>query len=211
MRLKKLGIVRKKYDPNAQSWLMRLNGKVGRKYRGGVAANTTFYLFSHGKDGAFPISDWYNFTTIQRYKTLDADDAEERYAQRGKILNKWAVMVNKKLKPEDEGGKGVEEEEEKEKHGYKGDFKDGSLQNWLQVLCNGGMALGLSLLYLLDLSSADLPVVFRWVSDIQTFCSAAVSPSAGTTTAVAAWAWRCPAVMATPGPASSAPCSPRQG
>ena len=38
-----------------------------------------------------------------------------RYAQRGKILNKWAVMVNKKLKPEDEGGEGVEEEEKKEK------------------------------------------------------------------------------------------------
>ena len=54
-------------------------------------------------------------------------------------------MVNKKLKPEDEGGKDVEEEEEKEKHGYEGDFKDGSLQNWLQVLCNAGMALGLSL------------------------------------------------------------------
>ena len=40
-------------------------------------------------------------------------------------------------------------------------------QNWLQALCNAGMALELSLLYLLDLGSADLPVVFRWVSDIQ--------------------------------------------
>ena len=58
-------------------------------------------------------------------------------------------------------------------------------QNWLQALCNAGMALELSLLYLLDLGSADLPVVFRWVSDIQTFCSAAVSLSAGTTTAAA--------------------------
>jgi hypothetical protein len=35
------------------------------------------------------------------------------------------------------------------------------------MLCNGSMALGLSLLYLLDLSSADLLVVFRWMSDIQ--------------------------------------------
>ena len=44
-------------------------------------------------------------------------------------------MVNKKLKPEDEGGKGVEEEEEKEKkRGYEGDFKDGGQQNWLQAL-----------------------------------------------------------------------------
>ena len=73
-----------------------------------------------------------------------------------------------------------------------------------QVLCNAVLALGLGFLYLLDLGSADLPVVFRWVSDIQTFCSAAVSPSAGTTTAVAAWVWRSPNVMASP-------CSPRQG
>ena len=123
-------------------------------------------------------------------------------------------MVNKKLKPEDEGVEGVEEEEEKEKkRGYEGDFKDGGQQNWLQALCNAGMALELSLLYLLDLGSADLPVVFRWVSDIQTFCSAAVSLSAGTTTAAAGWAWRCwgrsPAAMSTPGPASSAHCSTR--
>ena len=53
------------------------------------------------------------------------------------------------------------------KRGYEGDFKEGGQRNWLQVLCNGGMALELSLLYLLDLGSADLPVDFRWVSDIQ--------------------------------------------
>ena len=40
-------------------------------------------------------------------------------------------------------------------------------QNWLQALCNAGMALELSLLYPLDLGSADLPVDFRLVSDIQ--------------------------------------------
>ena len=62
---------------------------------------------------------------------------------------------------------------------------------WLQALCNAAMALGISLLYLLDHGSADLPVVFRWVSDIQTFCSAAVSLSEGTTTAAVGWAWRC--------------------
>ena len=95
------------------------------------------------------------------------------------------------------------------KRGYEGDFKEGGQRNWLQVLCNGGMALELSLLYLLDLGSADLPVDFRWVSDIKHYavlqCS---SPSAGTTTAAAGWAWRCwgrsPAAMATPGPASLA-------
>jgi len=41
------------------------------------------------------------------------------------------------------------------------DFKEGGQRNWLQVLCNGGMAFELSLLYLLDVGSADLPVDFR--------------------------------------------------
>merc|ERR1739845_78023 len=41
------------------------------------------------------------------------------------------------------------------------DFKEGGQRNWLQVLCNGGMATELSLLYLLDIGSADLPVDFR--------------------------------------------------
>lgn len=41
------------------------------------------------------------------------------------------------------------------------DFKEGGQRNWLQVLCNGGMATELSLLYLLDIGSSDLPVDFR--------------------------------------------------
>ena len=59
----------------------KVAANTGASVRGGVAENTTFNVFSHGKDGAFeafPISDWYNFTPIQRYKTLDADEAEER-------------------------------------------------------------------------------------------------------------------------------------
>merc|ERR1712096_76878 len=41
------------------------------------------------------------------------------------------------------------------------DFKEGGQRNWLQVLCNGGMAFELSLLYLLDIGSSDLPGDFR--------------------------------------------------
>ena len=44
---------------------------------------------------------------------------------------------------------------------FEMDYKEGGMRNWLQVLCNGGMALELSLLYLLDIGSADLPVDFR--------------------------------------------------
>ena len=48
-----------------------------------------------------------------------------------------------------------------EKKRFEAEFKEGGQRNWLQVLCNGGMALELSLLYLLDVGSADLPVDFR--------------------------------------------------
>jgi len=44
---------------------------------------------------------------------------------------------------------------------FEEDYKEGGQRNWLQVLCNGGMATELSLLYLLDIGSADLPIDFR--------------------------------------------------
>merc|ERR1712142_1237133 len=101
---------------------------------GGVSANTTYYVFTHGKDGAFeafPIHDWYNFTPMMRYKTLDADEAEEKFAQRGKILNKWAVMVNKKLRPGEEGAEDEEEGEGiKTKKGGKKEMKISDMDDW---------------------------------------------------------------------------------
>ena len=48
-----------------------------------------------------------------RYKTLDAEEAEEKFAQRGKILNKWAVMVNKKIKTAGEEDEADPDEGEK--------------------------------------------------------------------------------------------------
>ena len=140
LRLKKAGITRKKYDPDAQPWTMRVNGKGGKRFKGiregGVSDNTSFYVFTHGKDGAFeafPISEWYNFTPIQRYKTFDAEEAEERYANRGKMLNKWAVVVSKKVKPGEEGdGEDLDGDEAKGKKGKKkGDnFKISDMDEW---------------------------------------------------------------------------------
>ena len=34
----------------------------------------------------------YNFTPIQRYKTLDAEEAEERFANRGKVLKLFIIF-----------------------------------------------------------------------------------------------------------------------
>ncbi|KAH0949612.1 hypothetical protein HN011_006047 [Eciton burchellii] len=40
------------------------------------------------------------------------------------------------------------------------DFKEGGQRNWIQVLCNGGMATQLALLYLLDIGSGERPIDF---------------------------------------------------
>ena len=53
------------------------------------------------------------------YKTLDAEEAEEKFAQRGTILNMWALKINKKLKPEDEGAEIDDDETKKSKKSGK--------------------------------------------------------------------------------------------
>ncbi|XP_071872832.1 transmembrane protein 19 [Bombus fervidus] len=47
-----------------------------------------------------------------------------------------------------------------EKKKFEFEFKEGGQRNWIQVLCNGGMAMQLGLLYLLDVGSAEHPIDF---------------------------------------------------
>lgn len=125
-RRKKYGYNRKVYDADMQPWLMRIGGKKdGKHYRGqregGVSENTTFYVFTHAPDGSFeaqPIKEWYNFVPRVAYRTLDCDEAEEKFAERGKILNLWATQLNKKLKP-DQGGDDDDLDDEDGKKGKK--------------------------------------------------------------------------------------------
>ena len=48
---------------------------------------------------------------------MDAEEAEEKFAQRGKILNLWALNINKKLKPGEEGAEIDDDETKKSKKG----------------------------------------------------------------------------------------------
>ncbi|CAG9562022.1 unnamed protein product [Danaus chrysippus] len=43
---------------------------------------------------------------------------------------------------------------------FEADFKEGGQRNWIQVLCNGGMATQLALLYLLDVGASERPIDF---------------------------------------------------
>ncbi|XP_075978155.1 transmembrane protein 19 [Anticarsia gemmatalis] len=46
------------------------------------------------------------------------------------------------------------------KRKLEADFKEGGQRNWVQVLCNGGMAAQLALLYLLDVGASEQPIDF---------------------------------------------------
>lgn len=51
---------------------------------GGVTENTSYYVFTQANDGtfeAYPVEEWYNFTPIQRYKALSAEEAEEEFGR----------------------------------------------------------------------------------------------------------------------------------
>jgi transcription initiation factor TFIIF subunit alpha len=161
-RRRRFGQIIRKYDPNAQPWLMRVgNKKEGKHYRGiregGISENTSYYVFTHAQDGSFeahPVKDWYNFTPRVAYRTLNAEEAEEKFAERGnsrciiciihifsmqilcragKILNHFALMVNKKLHPDQTEGEDPDEDGKKGGGGSSGkkNLKISDMEEWL--------------------------------------------------------------------------------
>uniref|UniRef100_A0A8D2NP55 Transcription initiation factor IIF subunit alpha n=1 Tax=Zosterops lateralis melanops TaxID=1220523 RepID=A0A8D2NP55_ZOSLA len=120
-RRKKYGIVLREFRAEDQPWLLRVNGKTGRKFRGvkkgGVTENASYYVFTQCPDGAFeafPVRNWYNFTPLARHRTLTAEEAEEEWERRNKVLNHFSIMQQRRLRDQDE------EEEEKDKGRKRG-------------------------------------------------------------------------------------------
>ena len=76
--------------------------KKSRHYRGmkkgGVTTNSSYYVFIQGKDGfeAYPVEDWYGFTPVNVYKTMDFDEAEQKFQDRHKTLSKWMTTYGQK-------------------------------------------------------------------------------------------------------------------
>uniref|UniRef100_A0A8B9V3Y5 Transcription initiation factor IIF subunit alpha n=1 Tax=Anas zonorhyncha TaxID=75864 RepID=A0A8B9V3Y5_9AVES len=135
-RRKKFGIVLREFRPEDQPWLLRVNGKAGRKYKGvkkgGVTENASYYIFTQCPDGAFeafPVQHWYNFTPVAKHRTLTAEEAEEEWERRNKVLNHFSIMQQRRLRDQDE------EEEEKEKKAKKkgGELKIHDLEDDLEL------------------------------------------------------------------------------
>jgi transcription initiation factor TFIIF subunit alpha len=128
-RRKKFGIISKKYNPDAQPWILKVGGgKSGKKFKGsregGVSENAAHFIFTQTKDGsieAFPLNEWYNFQPIQRFKSLTAEEAEEEFGRRKKCVNMWSMKMRMKLKNKDD--EEPEDPEDKPVKGAKGGDK----------------------------------------------------------------------------------------
>lgn len=146
-RRKKYGIVLKEFRPEDQPWLLRVNGKSGRKFKGikkgGVTENTSYYIFTQCPDGAFeafPVHNWYNFTPLARHRTLTAEEAEEEWERRNKVLNHFSIMQQRRLKDQGQD----EEEEDKEKRARKkaSELRIHDLEDDLEVTSDDSEASG---------------------------------------------------------------------
>lgn len=108
-RRKKFGITSRKYKPEDQLGfkIWRKNWKKFKGIReGGVSENAAYYVFTHAADGAieaFPLHEWYNFQPIQRYKALSAEEAEQEFSRRNKVMNYFSLMLRKRLRNDEEG------------------------------------------------------------------------------------------------------------
>ncbi|KAG8232357.1 hypothetical protein J437_LFUL008825 [Ladona fulva] len=139
-RRKKFGIVTKKYRPEDQPWILKVGGKTGKKFKGiregGVGENAAYYVFTHAPDGAieaFPLREWYNFQPIQRYKALSAEEAEQEFGRRNKVMNFFSLMLRKRLRNDEDGE--MEELEEGRRGGGgkagKGELKISEMDDWV--------------------------------------------------------------------------------
>lgn len=126
---KRAGIIARRYQPDAQPWILKSGGKTGKKFRGqregGVSQNAAFYVFTHAPDGAieaYPLNEWYNFKPINRYKALSAEEAEAEFSHRKKVMNYFSLMLRKRLKGDEE--ETVDKDETLVKKGAKSSKKD---------------------------------------------------------------------------------------
>ncbi|XP_058796551.1 general transcription factor IIF subunit 1 [Phymastichus coffea] len=139
-RKKKFGINSRKYKSEDQPWILKVNGKTGKKFKGiregGVSANASYYVFTHAPDGAieaFPLHEWYNFQPIQRYKALSAEEAEEEFNRRNKTMNYFNLMMRKRLRNDEEVGEEGEILEGKKKITKKDkELKISEMDEWIE-------------------------------------------------------------------------------
>uniref|UniRef100_A0A096LTR8 Transcription initiation factor IIF subunit alpha n=1 Tax=Poecilia formosa TaxID=48698 RepID=A0A096LTR8_POEFO len=133
-RRKKFGIVTREFKVEDQPWILKVNGKAGKRFKGikkgGVTENASYYIFTQCPDGAFeafPVHGWYNFTQQAKHRTLTAEEAEEEWGRRNKVVNHFSIMLQRRLREQERGDDDEDETEKGGKKKKKGGSKGGDL------------------------------------------------------------------------------------
>ncbi|KAK6312147.1 hypothetical protein J4Q44_G00178110 [Coregonus suidteri] len=129
-RRKKFGIVTREFKVEDQPWILKVNGKAGKRFKGtkkgGVTENASYYIFTQCPDGAFeafPVNGWYNFVPQAKHRTLTAEEAEEEWGRR-----------NKERGPDDDDEEGEKGGKKKKKKGGRGgDLRIHDLEDDLEL------------------------------------------------------------------------------
>lgn len=134
-RRKKFGIVTKEFKVEDQPWILKVNGKAGKRFKGvkkgGVTENASYYIFTQCPDGAFeafPVHGWYNFTPLAKHRTLTAEEAEEEWGRRNKVVNHFSIMLQRRLREQERGEDDEDEGEKSGKKKKKGGGRGGDLR-----------------------------------------------------------------------------------
>uniref|UniRef100_A0A8C6WLR5 Transcription initiation factor IIF subunit alpha n=1 Tax=Neogobius melanostomus TaxID=47308 RepID=A0A8C6WLR5_9GOBI len=134
-RRKKYGIVTKEFKVEDQPWILKVNGKAGKRFKGvkkgGVTENASYYIFTQCPDGAFeafPVHGWYNFMPVAKHRTLTAEEAEEEWGRRNKVVNHFSIMLQRRLREQERGGDDDDDEGEKSSKKKKGGSRGGDLR-----------------------------------------------------------------------------------
>jgi transcription initiation factor TFIIF subunit alpha len=138
-RRRKYGQHKKKINAEDHPWVLKAvtADKQTKRFKGvregTISSNASYFIFTQATDGqfeVFPVSQWYNFTPIQTYKSLSAEEAEEEFGRRNKILNYFSVMVRKRMKGDEADGGEKEEESSSKKKGGGGGLKVSEMEDW---------------------------------------------------------------------------------
>ncbi|PIO77250.1 hypothetical protein TELCIR_00659 [Teladorsagia circumcincta] len=98
---------------------------------GGAGEHADYWVFLKSGEEflAYKVDDWHKFLPAITHKTLDIDQAEEKFLERNKVMNQFALkaQILSQLKTGEEDGEQLEKPTRslKIKDGYSSDDSDG--------------------------------------------------------------------------------------
>ncbi|EYC43714.1 hypothetical protein Y032_0483g2298 [Ancylostoma ceylanicum] len=136
-RRKKYGRQAKSYKLDNQPWHLSFIEQDGRTRKmksireGGAGEHADYWVFLKSGEEflAYKVDDWHKFLPAITHKTLDIDQAEEKFLERNKVMNQFALkaQIMSQLKAGEEDGEQLEKPTRslKIKDGYSSSDSDG--------------------------------------------------------------------------------------